>query len=69
MELMEIVAVNRYQGHVLLSDWETQLPMMMFDAEGDETDDGEQAVTAVVCLGDDLYLTIDLDAWERPTLH
>lgn len=69
MELMEIIGVNRANGTALLDDGETSLPMQMIDADGDETEDGELAVAAVVCFGDDLYLTLDLSAWEKPTLH
>ena len=69
MELMEIVAVNRTSSTVLLDDWETHVPMQMLDGEGEETDDGELAVAAVVSFGVALYVPIDLSYWEKPTLH
>lgn len=69
MELMEIIGINRTKGTALLDDGETELDLEMLDADGEETDDGELAVAAVVCFGDDLWVTLDLTAWEKPTLH
>lgn len=69
MELMEIIGINRAKGTALLDDGETELDLEMMDADGEATDDGELAVAAVVCFGDDLWVTLDLTMWEKPTLH
>ena len=66
---LEIVAVCRKRSVVLLNDWETELDMLMLDAEGDETDSGDEAVAAIVDCGDDIFITIDLTAWEPVVLH
>lgn len=66
---IEIVAVNRAVGTVLLQDWDTELVMVMLDADGEETTNGAHAVSGVVDLGDDVFVSLDLADWERPTFH
>jgi hypothetical protein len=66
---IEIAAVCRSRSVVLLSDWDTELPMQMLDAEGDETDNGNEAVAALIEVSEDCFISLDLTAWEKPTLH
>lgn len=66
---VEIAAICRRRGVVLLTDWDTELPMVMLDHEGEETLDGDEAVAGVIEVTTGCYVQLDLTLWEKPTMH
>lgn len=67
---MKIVCVNRKRRVALLDDHKTEVPFdAMYDAEGEETPDAEEAISATLELPSGLWVVLDLREWHPPTLH
>lgn len=64
---LHIVAINRTDRLALASDDRLCEITNMFDAEGEETDDVEDATAAVVRYADDKWFTITLADYDGAT--
>jgi hypothetical protein len=58
-----INAINRDQRLAVTDDGQVCQITNLFDRDGDETDNAEAAVVAVVKLADEEWLTVDLTAF------
>jgi hypothetical protein len=68
--LTPVAAVIRKMKCVVLNDGRTAPFTEMYDAEGNETDDAELAVTAVAEHPDgDAWLSLDLIYFDKVTIH
>ncbi|WP_037076088.1 hypothetical protein [Neorhizobium vignae] len=62
--MTEIEAINCSGRVALAADGRVGHITNLFDAEGNETDDVATAISAVVKLADDQWLTVDLLAFQ-----
>jgi hypothetical protein len=66
----EIVAISRSNRTCLLEDYETELHFdQMFDRDGEETMDAQEACTALVEMPDGSWTELDLNDWVNVTIH
>lgn len=61
---MQAVAINRKQGLVFLDDDSYSKMQHYVDRFGDDTDDAEEAVSAIAPLPDGRWLVIDLTQFD-----
>jgi hypothetical protein len=59
-----VIAIKASEQVALLADNTTRPFDMMFDEDGDETDDPDEAVAAIVQLSDDAWDTFTFDEFE-----
>lgn len=64
-----IEAINRADMIAVTDDGRVGTITNMFDADGEETDDIEEAITAVIRLADDEWYTVALDDYEATRLN
>ena len=57
---LRIAAVNIPERLALTGDEQTCAITNLFDVEGDETDDEDDAVSAVVCVNEHCWVVIEL---------
>lgn len=62
---MEAIAVNVYDGVILLDTNETVFIETMLDFEGDETLNHEEAMAAIAPLPNGQWIAVDLTQFER----
>lgn len=67
--MSEIEAINRTELTAITEDGRIGEITNMFDADGEETDDYELAVAAVVKLADDEWYSVDLTAFEPTRMN
>lgn len=60
----EAVAINRNQGLIFLDDGSLSKMQHFVDRFGDETDDMDEAISAIAPLNDGRWLVIDLRQFE-----
>ncbi|MCF6371057.1 hypothetical protein [Rhizobium halophilum] len=67
--MVEITAINHANRLAVTNDGRLGEVTNLFDRDGDDTDDTEAAVAAVVKLADDEWLTVDLATFETARLN
>ena len=66
---MDIVAINRADMVMLLASGDVVDFDMMFDCDGDETEDAMDAVVAIVQFPNGLWGVVDLTQFDAATVH
>lgn len=64
-----IIAINRTQRYSLLANGQQVEWDELFDSDGEETDDMDQAASATCMLPNGEWVTLDLTCWEVVTIH
>ncbi|HEV7436873.1 MAG TPA: hypothetical protein VGO22_18720 [Pseudorhizobium sp.] len=64
-----IDAINREQRLAVTDNGEICQITILFDRDGDETDDAGAAVAAVIKLSDNEWLTVDLAAFQTARMN
>lgn len=63
--MTQVSAINLYERLAILDDDQVVKLISMFDIDGEETDDPEEAITAVAELPGDYWEVVDLEEFER----
>lgn len=66
---LDVVAINRRECYSMLRNQTICHWQRMFDINGDDTRDPDEAVSAVHPLPDGRWITLDLTEWETVTIH
>jgi hypothetical protein len=66
---MQVSAINRTDGSAILDTGEIVHFSLMFDAEGNETDDVSECVCAVAPLPNGDWVVIDFSEFEQVSAH
>lgn len=67
--MSDIEAINRADMIAVTDDGRVGTITNLFDADGEETDDIEDAITAVIRLADDEWYTVALDDYDTARLN
>lgn len=67
--MSDIEAINRADMIAVTDDGRVGTITNMFDADGEEADDIEDAIAAVIRLADDEWYTVALDDYETTRLN
>ena len=66
---VDVVLVNMDEKTAYCSDGVTRSLLEMYDAEAQPTDDPDLAIAAVVKVGDDQFILLNLADGQEPRLH